>query len=105
MRVERNVRYPLAVRLLITRVMFELELEKGVIMTGYQRFVIVGRWIKAGKPMPLDEFAANVDAEAMDSHDLIVKETEPIIEEQELDDPLESIIKVFPGAIQLKIKK
>lgn len=30
-------------------------------MTGYQKFQITGLWLRAGRPMPIDEFAATID--------------------------------------------
>lgn len=67
-------------------------------MTGYQKCKVIALWIKAGKPMPLDEFAATVDVSNF------------VLSEQRKDtkvepkDPMETITKIFPGAVPLRVK-
>lgn len=68
-------------------------------MTDYQRAKIVGLWLKAGKPMPLDEFAATIDIKTINDPNPIIKAPEP-----EQEDLLGSITKIFPGAVQLRVK-
>ena len=70
-------------------------------MTGYQRAKIVGLWLKAGKPMPLDEFAATIDIKTINDPNPIIKAPEPEPEQQDL---LDNITKIFPGAVQLRVK-
>lgn len=66
-------------------------------MTGYQRAKIVGLWLKAGKPLPLDEWAATIDLTTINDPNPIIKEPEP-------KDPMETITKIFPGAVPLRVK-
>lgn len=66
-------------------------------LTGYQRAKIVGLWLKAKKPMPLDEFAATIDLTTINDPNPVIEQPKPI-------DPMESITKIFPGAVPLRVK-
>lgn len=61
-------------------------------MTGYQKCKIVALWIRAGKPMPLDEFAATIDIKT-------INDPNPIV-----DKPIDPIQQIFPGAVPLRVK-
>lgn len=66
-------------------------------MTGYQKCKVIALWIRAGKPLPLDEWAATIDMNT-------IIDPKPITKEPEPKDPMESITKIFPGAIPLRVK-
>ena len=56
-------------------------------MTGYQRAKIVAMWLKSGKTLTLDEFAATVDMDEIVDPNPIVREIQPI--------NLETVQRVF----------
>ena len=66
-------------------------------MTGYQKCKVIALWIKAGKPLPLDEWAATIDLTT-------ITDPNPIINKPEPQDPMETITKIFPGAVPLRVK-